>query len=57
MEVVVVECPNCGRTNQIPGSDIELLDLPGSSFRACYGCDADLDFSSAKVEVYQATNA
>jgi hypothetical protein len=53
MKIVSVECPRCQRLNQIPGSDIELLDLPGGSFRCCFSCAAGLDFSRARLEDYQ----
>jgi len=57
MKIVSVECPRCRRLNQIPGSDIEILDLPGGSFRSCFSCYASLDFSCARVEDYQQSAA
>lgn len=53
MRIICVDCPVCGQLNQIPGSDIELLDIPGGSNRECFSCGGDLDFSRARIENYQ----
>ena len=53
MKVVSVICPACGRLNQMPGSDLELFNIPGGTKHACHACNADLDFSVARLEYYQ----
>lgn len=53
MKVVCVDCQKCGSLNQLSGSDLELVDLPGVTPRECYRCGDLLNFSKARIEDYQ----